>query len=123
MTRNFHIIVFFDIGAVYAFPINKHFYVCAAPAFSMLYAESKYKEGFYSRYTIDDALCFGVTSDFYFKFKYKHFIARAGCAASYYPSCDVTSADTKYDYSDIKDVTAYNIRPYISAGVVIGFVE
>lgn len=46
--------------------------------------------------------------------------ASTGCAASFFPFADVSSADTKIKYStNIRDTMAYNLRPYVSVGVSI----
>lgn len=111
--------MFYDLGGVYALNINKYFSICAAPAVSMLYVNSEYVGGgsiYSSRAALDSLFGVGVTGDIYAKFRYKHFVAAAGCAASFYPFTLVSSSDTAIDYSDIRDTKAYNLRPYISVG-------
>lgn len=111
---------FYELGGVYALNVNKYFSICAAPAVSMLYVNSEYrdlKSIYSSRAALDSLFGVGVTGDIYAKFRYKHFVASAGCAASFYPFTLVSSSDTAIDYStDIRDTKAYNLRPYISAG-------
>lgn len=112
--------MFYDIGGVYSFNIINYFSVCAAPAASFLFLTSEYKNlnNLYSaRATLDSVLSFGLSADLYAKFRYKYFVAAAGCAFSFYPLTLVTSSDSKINYStNITDTMAFNIRPYISIG-------
>lgn len=112
--------MFYDLGGVYALNINKYFSICVAPAVSMLFVNSEYrdlKSIYSSRAALDSLFGVGVTADIYAKFRYKHFVASAGCAASFYPFTLVSSSDSAIDYStDIRDTKAYNLRPYISVG-------
>lgn len=112
--------MFYDLGGVYALNVNKYFSICAAPAVSMLYVNSEYDgmESIYnSRASLDSLFGVGFTADIYAKFRYKHFVASVGCAASFYPFTLVSSSDSAIDYStNIRDTKAYNLRPYISAG-------
>lgn len=112
--------MFYDFGGVYALNVNKYFSICAAPAVSMLFVNSEYrdlKNIYISRETIDSLFGVGVTADIYAKLRYKYFVAAAGCAASFYPLTLVTSADSSIDYStNIRDTMAYNLRPYVSIG-------
>lgn len=112
--------MFYDFGGVYALNVNKYFSICAAPAMSMLFVNSEYrdlKNIYISRETIDSLFGVGVTADIYAKLRYKYFVAAAGCAASFYPLTLVTSADSSIDYStNIRDTMAYNLRPYVSIG-------
>lgn len=115
-----HFNAFYDFGGVYALNVNTYISVCAAPAVSMLFVNSEYrdlKNIYISRETIDSLFGVGVTADIYAKLRYKYFVAAAGCAASFYPLTLVTSADSSIDYStNIRDTMAYNLRPYISIG-------
>lgn len=111
---------FYDLGGVYALNINKYVSVCAAPAVSMLFVNSEYRNFnniYKSRASTDSIFGVGVTADIYAKIRYKYFVAAAGCAASFYPLALVTSADSSIDYSqNIRDTMAYNLRPYVSIG-------
>lgn len=111
----------FDLGTTFNCSINNHFYFCAAPSFSMNYINYEYYAfSFFSdNYSsVDNYLCYGLTADLYFKFRYKHFVCAAGCSGSVLPICQITSKDTSINYShDIKDAIGYNIRPYIAAGL------
>lgn len=111
---------FYDFGGVYALNVNTYISVCAAPAVSMLFVNSEYrdlKNIYKSRVTIDSLFGVGVTADIYAKLRYKYFVAAAGCAASFYPLTLVTSSDSSIDYStNIRDTMAYNLRPYVSIG-------
>ena len=114
---------FVDVGAVYGYNIGQYFSLNVAPAVSMLLVTSEYRtlKSLYStRATEDSLLGFGLTADLYAKFRYKYFVAAAGCAASFYPVTLVSSADSSINYStNIRDTMAYNLRPYISLGVSI----
>lgn len=111
---------FYDLGGVYSLNVNKYFSVCAAPAVSMLFVNSEYRNFnniYKSRASTDSLFGVGVTADIYAKIRYKYFVAAAGCAASFYPLALVTSADSSIDYStNIRDTMAYNLRPYVSIG-------
>lgn len=116
--------VFTDIGGVYSFALGDYFSICAAPALSMLLVNSETRKNLYSyssaRATEDSLLGVGFTADLYAKFRYKFFVASAGCAASFYPLTLVSSADSSINYStNIRDTMAYNLRPYISLGISI----
>lgn len=114
--------MFYDLGGVYALNVNKYFSICAAPAVSMLFVNSEYigMESIYnSRASLDSLFGVGVTADIYAKFRYKYFVASAGCAASFYPFTQVSSSDTAIDYDSIRDTKAYNLRPYISVGFTL----
>lgn len=107
-----------DIGAVFAFPINNYFSVCAAPAVSINYCDFSFYDYKKSHATLDSLLSYGFSGDLYLKFRYKHFLAAAGCSGSFFPWCELTSSDTDINYySFIKNSTAYIIKPYIGAGV------
>ena len=112
--------MFYDLGGVYELDINNYFSVCLAPAVSLIYVNSEYrdlKNIYASRTTIDSLFGVGATADIYIKYRYKYFVASAGCAASFYPLALVTSQDTAITYSlNIRDTMAYNLRPYISVG-------
>ena len=112
--------MFYDFGGVYAFNINKYFSVCAAPAVSLIFLNSEYRDFkniYSSRTSIDSLFGVGASADIYIKYRYKYFVASAGCAASFYPLALVTSQDTAISYSlDIRDTMAYNLRPYVSIG-------
>lgn len=112
--------MFYDLGGVYALNANKYVSVCAAPAVSMLFVNSEYRNFnniYKSRASIDSLFGVGVTADIYAKIRYKYFVAAAGCAASFYPLALVTSEDSSIDYSqNIRDTMAYNLRPYVSIG-------
>ena len=109
-----------DLGGVYSFNISDYVSICAAPAVSMLYINSEYRDFkniYKSRASIDSVFGVGFTADIYAKLRYKYFVAAAGCAASIYPLTLVSSADSSIDYSTyIRDTMAYNLRPYISIG-------
>lgn len=108
--------VFLDVGGVYAFSFG-NFSLNIAPALSMLLVNSDNREHLFSRATADSLFGFGITADVYAKYRYKYFVCSAGCAASFFPFADVSSADTKIKYStNIRDTMAYNLRPYISVG-------
>lgn len=112
--------MFYDLGGVFSYEVNNYISLCAAPAVSMLYITSEYRN-FKNIYnpvaTIDSVLGVGLTADIYAKLRYKYFSASAGCAASFYPVALVTSKDSNIDYSsNIRETMAYNIRPYISIG-------
>lgn len=109
----------YDLGVSFAKPINDYFSICIAPALSMNYIDTAHND-FKNQYraTVDNYLCYGLSADIYMKFKYKHFVSALGCSGSYLPFCLMTSKDSAIDYSfNIKNSSAYSIRPYISAGV------
>lgn len=112
-----------DVGAVYGYNIGQYFSLNVAPAVSMLFVNSEYRtlKSLYSmRATLDSLFGLGLTADLYAKFRYKYFVAAAGCAASFYPVTLVSSADSSINYStNIRDTMAYNLRPYLSVGVSI----
>ena len=112
--------MFYDLGGVYAFDINKYLSVCAAPAVSLIFINSEYRDFkniYSSRTSIDSLFGVGASADIYIKYRYKYFVASAGCAASFYPLALVTSQDTAINYSlNIRDTMAFNLRPYISVG-------
>lgn len=114
---------FYDLGGVYALNVNNYISVCAAPAVSMIFVNSEYRDFkniYKSRASTDSLFGVGFTADIYAKIRYKYFVAAAGCAASFYPLALVTSADSSIDYSaNIRDTMAYNLRPYISIGFTI----
>lgn len=120
-STEFNFNIFYDFGGTFALNVNKYISVCAAPAVSMLFVNSEYRDlkNIYTAHAaIDSLFGVGITADVYAKLRYKYFVASAGCAASFYPLALVSSSDTKINYStNIRDTMAYNIRPYVSFGV------
>ena len=112
--------MFYDLGGVYELDINNYFSVCLAPAVSLIFVNSEYRDFkniYSSRTSIDSLFGVGASADIYIKYRYKYFVASAGCAASFYPLALVSSQDTAINYSlNIRDTMAYNLRPYISVG-------
>lgn len=112
--------MFYDLGGVYSFNINDFLSVCAAPAVSIIFVNSEYRNFnniYNSRAALDSLFGVGGSADIYIKYRYKYFAASCGCAASFYPVSIVSSADSAIAYSsNISGTMAYNIRPYVSIG-------